>query len=115
MRATRTLTSHFTAFLIGLLALSMTTELATGASLFGDPTCQDWGGLEHQKKRAWVNAFFAPLSLTFKGLQKSKEDRYNDNPKAHEAAINNLDGFCLSHPSSGVQDAAGIYLKKLFE
>ena len=115
MRTRQFLASHDTAVLIGLLALAMSTGLATGASLFGDPTCQDWGRFDYQKKRAWANAFFAPLSLTFKGLQKSKEDKYNDNPKAHEAAINSLDDFCLSHPNSGVQDAAGVYLKKLFE
>jgi len=98
-----------------VLMAAMVTQSAHGASLFGDPSCQDWRRLGYAEKRAWTNAFFAPLSLTFKGLRKSKEDKYNDDPKAHEAAITSLDGFCLRHPDLGVQDAAGVYLKKLFE
>lgn len=99
----------------GLLVMAMSAQTAHGASLFGDHSCQHWHGLGYSHKRAWANAFLAPLSLTLKGLHKSKEDKYNDDPKAHEAAITSIDAFCLSHPDLGAADGAGSYLKKLFE
>ncbi len=88
---------------------------ALGASLFGDHTCTSWKSLPDAQKHTWTNAFLAPLSLTFKGLQKSKEDKYNDDPKASETAIVSIDTFCLEHPALGAADGAGLYLKKLFD
>lgn len=99
----------------GLLAFAMSGQAAQAASLFGDHSCQRWHGLEYAEKRTWTNAFMAPLSLTMKGLQKSPVDKYNDDPKAHQPAIRYIDAFCLSHPNMGASDAAGRYLKKLFD
>jgi hypothetical protein len=104
-----------TRLLFSLLAMTLCTASALGASLFGDHSCQDWRGLEYAQKRTWTNAFLAPLSLTLKGLQKSKEDKYNDDPKAYEPAIIDVDAHCLNHPNLGASDAAGQYLKKLFD
>ena len=104
-----------TGLIAGLLVVTMSAQTAHGASLFGDPSCQSWLGLGHVEKRAWTNAFLAPLSLTLKGLLKSKEDKYNDDPKADEAAISCIDAFCLSHPDLRAADGAGHHLKKLFE
>jgi len=53
--------------------------------------------------------------LTLKGLQKGKEDKYNDDPKAYEPAIIGIDAFCQTHPDWGAADGAGRYLKKLFD
>ena len=99
----------------GLLCLAMSGQTVLGASLFGDHTCQSWQGLGHGEKRAWTNAFLAPLSLTLKGLHKSKEDPYNDDPKAYEKAIIGIDAFCFNHPDLGAADGAGRYLKKLMD
>jgi hypothetical protein len=110
-----TLLQHPMGLRIIVLMAAMAMQTANGASLFGDPTCQDWRGLIYAEKRAWTNAFLAPLSLTFKGLQKSKEDKYNGDPKAHEAAIIDIDAFCMNHQNSMAADGAGKYLKKLFE
>jgi len=104
-----------TGFMAGLLVMAVSAQTANGASLFGDHSCQHWQGLGHSNKRAWTNAFLAPLSLTLKGIQKSKEDKYNDDPRADEAAIMSIDAFCLSHPDLGAADGAGHHLKKLFE
>ena len=101
--------------ILGLLGLAMCSATSHGASLFGDHTCQHWRDLEFGEKRTWTNAFLAPLSLTIKGLQKSKVDKYNDDPKAHEAAIRDIDEFCLNHPDLRAADGAGHYLKKLLE
>jgi hypothetical protein len=104
-----------TGFMAGFFVVLLSGPTALGASLFGDHSCQSWQGLVYSEKRAWTNAFLAPLSLTIKGLQKSKEDKYNDDPKAHEPAIIDLDAYCLKHPDSGAADGAGRYLKKLFD
>jgi hypothetical protein len=98
----------------GLLVMVLSGQTAHGASLFGDHACPSWQSLGYGDKRAWTNAFLAPLSLTLKGLQKSKEDKYNDDPKAYEAAIMDIDAFCLKHPELGAADGAGRYLRKLF-
>lgn len=104
---------------IGLLAgfflLATSGPNALGASLFGDHSCVSWQTLPDADKRAWTNAFLAPLSLTLKGLQKRKEDPYNDDPKAYEKAIVSVDAFCLNHPDLGAADGAGRYLKKLLD
>lgn len=97
-----------------ILLLTMAGPAAIGASLFGDHSCQSWRSLADGEKRNWANAFLAPLSLTLKGLQKSKQDKYNDDPKSHEAAIQSIDDFCVQHPDLGAADGAGRYLKKLF-
>ena len=102
-------------FSLLVLATALCGATAHGASLFGDHSCRHWHGLEYAQKRTWTNAFLAPLSLTLKGLQKSKEDKYNDDPNAHVAAIQNINTFCLNHPDLGASDAAGRYLKELFE
>jgi hypothetical protein len=115
MNATSTSLKNRIHLILGVLAMTISGQTAHGASLFGDHSCQHWHGLGYGEKRAWTNAFLAPLSLTIKGLQKSKEDKYNDDPKAYEAAIMNMDAFCLSHPELSAPDAAGQYLKKLFE
>jgi len=97
------------------MVMALSIQPSQGASLFGDHSCMSWQSLGYAEKRTWTNAFLAPLSLTLKGLQKSKEDKYNDDPKAHEAAIKGIDDFCLKHPDLGAADGAGRYLKKLFE
>lgn len=102
-------------FLAGLLLLTIFGQTAQGASLFGDHACVSWQSLPDTDKRAWTNAFLAPLSLTLKGLQKRKEDPYNDDPKAALKAIVGIDAFCLNHPDLGVADGAGRYLKKLLD
>jgi len=98
-----------------LLIMTLSAQNSLGASLFGDHSCQSWLGLGYAEKRAWTNAFLAPLSLTLKGIQKSKEDKYNDDPKAYEPAILDVDAHCLKHPDSGAADGAGRYLKKLLD
>jgi hypothetical protein len=100
---------------LGWMVMALSAQTSHGASLFGDHSCASWHKLEYVEKRTWTNAFLAPLSLTLKGLQKSKEDKYNDDPKAHEAAIIGIDDFCLNHPDLGAADGAGRYLKKLIE
>ncbi len=103
------------AWRLGWLTLAMHGPASHGASLFGDHTCLSWQNLGYAEKRTWTNAFLAPLSLTLKGLQKSKEDKYNDDPKAYEAAIIGIDAFCMNHPEMNAGDGAGRYLKKLIE
>jgi hypothetical protein len=104
-----------TGLMICWMVMTLSGPTAHGVSLFGDYSCQRWRGLEYAEKRSWTNAFLAPLSLTMKGLQKSKEDKYNDNPKAYQDAIRHIDAFCLIHPDLRAADAAGQHLKKLFE
>jgi hypothetical protein len=115
MNLTVTTYQYRTGFIAGLLVMAMSGTTALGASLFGDHSCQSWLVLGSAEKRAWTNAFLAPLSLTLKGLQKSKEDKYNDDPKAYEPAIMSIDTFCFNHPDLGAADGAGRYLKKLFD
>ena len=81
--------------------------------MFGDFSCKDWGSLEHDRKKAWANAFLAPLSLTHQGLQRTGEDRYNSDPRSFEAAIRGIDEFCVSHPELGPADGAVVHLDKL--
>ena len=97
-----------------LLAIALSPNAAQATSLFGDDSCAHWQGLDAAEKRTWANAFLAPLSLTLKGLQKTQEDKYNDNPQAREAAISAIDSFCLSHPDLGASHGAAEYLKQLF-
>jgi len=54
------------------LACCLTMNPATihAKSLFGDYSCNDWGKLENAPKKLWANAFFAPLSLTYKSIKK---------------------------------------------
>ena len=101
--------------LCGLLSLLLSCPSAQGSSLFGAHSCQHWQGQGVVAKRTWARAFLAPLSLTLKGLQKRKDDPYNDDPQAQEAAVLSIDAFCQMHPRLGAPDAAGLYLKKLFE
>jgi hypothetical protein len=82
-------------------------------SLFGDYSCSDWGKLESAPKKLWANAFFAPLSLTFKSIKKTNKDHYNDDPNSYEIAIDSINGFCESHPDSDVNSGAANYLKIL--
>lgn len=83
------------------------------ASLFGDLSCNDWGALEHSRKKTWTNAFLAPLSLTIQGLKRADQDPYNDDPNSVKPAIRSIDKFCLSHPREGAADGAASYLKNL--
>ncbi len=96
-----------------LMATVFATTNAVAASLFGDFSCTDWGELEHDRKKRWVNAFLAPLSLTIQGLKRAEHDPYNDDPGAGEPAIRSIDQFCLSHPQQGASDGAASYLAEL--
>lgn len=104
---------------IGILACACLAILVCvipdtrAASLFGDFSCKDWGGLEHGRKKSWANAFLAPLSLTIQGLKRAEQDPYNDDPHAAEQAIRSIDAFCLSHPDAGASDGAASYISKL--
>jgi hypothetical protein len=98
---------------LGWMVLALSVQPSHGTSLFGDHACTSWQSLGYAQKGTWTNAFLAPLSLTLKGVQKSKEDKYNDDPKAHETAITSIDAFCLNHPEMNAADGAGRYLKKL--
>ncbi len=104
---------------MGFLAFAFLAVMAAASadagagSLFGDFSCKDWGGLEHNKKIKWANAFLAPLSLTIQGLKRAEQDPYNDDPNAAEPAIRSIDKFCLSHPQDGASDGAASYLSML--
>lgn len=98
-----------------LAALACTTVNATAASLFGDLSCQTWADLDYSRKKTWTNAFLAPLSLTHQGLERTKQDRYNDDPKAVDPAVVSIDTFCLSHPKNSPADGAIAYLNALIE
>ncbi|CAM8655154.1 hypothetical protein MCEGEM3_00155 [Oxalobacteraceae bacterium] len=97
--------------LLGALACAVLNS--TAASLFGDLSCQSWADLDYPRKKTWTNAFLAPLSLTHQGLERTKPDRYNDDPKAVEPAIVSIDKFCLSHPKLSPADGAISYLHAL--
>ena len=96
-----------------LAALACAALNSTAASLFGDLSCQSWAALDYPRKKAWTNAFLAPLSLTHQGLERTKPDRYNDDPKAVEPAIVSIDKFCLSHPKLSPADGAISHLNSL--
>lgn len=96
-----------------LVALSCVISDAKAASLFGDYSCEDWGKLEPQRKKSWVNAFLAPLSLTIQGLKRAEQDPYNDDPNAVDPAIRSIDTFCVSHPQQGSADGAASYIAQL--
>lgn len=98
-----------------LAALACTAVNTTAASLFGDLSCGTWADLDQPTKKTWTNAFLAPLSLTHQGLARTKQDRYNDDPKAVDPAVASIDTFCLSHPKSSPADAAIAYLNALIE
>ena len=98
-----------------LAALACTAVNTTAASLFGDLSCEAWADLDQPTKKTWTNAFLAPLSLTHQGLARTKQDRYNDDPKAVDPAIVSIDTFCLSHPKSSPADGAIAYLNALIE
>jgi hypothetical protein len=93
--------------------LTMNPAIIHAKSLFGDYSCNDWGKLENAPKKLWANAFFAPLSLTYKSIKKTNKDRYNDDPNSHESAIDSINSFCESHPDSDVNSGAANYLKIL--
>ena len=97
-----------------LIATSgMAATEVTAASLFGDYTCAQWQAAAYSAKKAWADAFLAPLSLTIKSMQKSSQDAYNDDPKASQTAVAYIDAYCLSHPERGAADGAADYFKRL--
>jgi hypothetical protein len=108
-------TKFYSWALVLLAALACTAVSAKAASLFGDLSCKAWSDLDYSRKKTWANAFIAPLSLTHQGLERTKPDRYNDDPKAFEAAISSIDNFCLSHPTLGPADGAASYLDVLIQ
>lgn len=103
----------FTRNLICLAVLACTISHARSASLFGDHTCADWGPMPYSSKKDWTNAFLAPLSLTYQGLKKTSEDRYNNDPQAFEHAILSIDHFCDANPKLSPADGAASYLQSL--
>ena len=54
-------------------------------------------------------------SLTHQGLERTKQDQYNDDPKAFEPAIVSIDKFCRAHPKLGPADGAISYLNELIK
>lgn len=98
-----------------LLTLACASVNATAASLFGDLSCQSWADLDYPRKKIWANAFLAPLSLTHQGLERSKQDRYNDDANAVEPAVVSIDNFCLLQPQQSPADGAIAYLNGLIK
>jgi hypothetical protein len=98
-----------------LLTLACAAVNATAASLFGDLSCQAWAVIDYPRKKIWTNAFLAPLSLTHQGLERSKQDRYNDDPSAVEPAVVSIDNFCIAHPQQSPADGAIAYLNELIK
>ena len=101
--------------LVLMAALACAAVNSTAASLFGDLSCEAWADLDQPTKKTWTNAFLAPLSLTHQGLARTKQDRYNDDPKAVDPAVVSIDTFCLSHPKNSPADGAIAYLNALIE
>jgi hypothetical protein len=100
-------------FRICLFALACAMPPTQAASLFGDHSCLGWQKLDYAKKKNWANAFLAPLSLTYQGLQRTGPDKYNDDAKGFESAILSIDDFCLAHPELEAADGAAAYLSAL--
>ncbi len=86
---------------------------AQAVSLFGDHACDDWGKLDLATKKTWANAFLAPLSMAHEDRRKTGTDKYNDEPRAADAAVAGIDRFCVAHPESGAADGAAAYLSSL--
>ena len=101
--------------LVLLAVLACAAVNSTAASLFGDLSCEAWAYLDQPTKKTWTNAFLAPLSLTHQGLERSKQDRYNDDPNAVEPAVVSIDNFCIAHPQQSPADGAIAYLNALIE
>jgi hypothetical protein len=83
------------------------------ASLFGDHSCKDWGGMDYAAKKVWANAFLAPLSLTYQAIQKTGKDNYNDDPESSSNAVTSINNFCLAQPELDASAGAMNYLKIL--
>ncbi len=86
---------------------------AHAVSLFGDHACADWGKLDIATKKTWANAFLAPLSMAHEDRRKTGTDKYNDEPRAADAAVAGIDRFCVAHPERGAADGAADYLSSL--
>lgn len=105
--------NYYLACLIALMSVGSSLSLA--ASLFGDHTCKQWAVLDYATKKSWTNAFLAPLSLTYQGIQKTSKDHYNDNPLSYENAIDNINNYCLLHVEEEATAGALHYLETLSE
>jgi len=51
--------------------------------------------------------------LTHQGIERTKQDHYNDDPNASDPAIISIDKSCVSHPKLGSGDGAAAYLNGL--
>lgn len=100
-------------FLLSFVVLHSSQVQA--ASLFGDYSCKDWGGLDYAAKKVWANAFLAPLSLTYQSIQKTRKDNYNDDPDSSNNAVASINHFCLAQPELDASAGAMNYLKILSE
>jgi hypothetical protein len=69
--------------------------------------------MESSAKKAWVDSFLAPLSLTLKSIQGAKRDAYNDDRQSSGKAVAFVDAYCEAHPDKVAADGAGAYFKML--
>lgn len=96
-------------------ALTVLPWCAGAGSLLGDHTCVQWKTMEALAKKSWVDSFLAPLSLTFKTLQKEKRDAYNADPRASGNAVGFVDAYCAAHPDKVAADGAAAYFQVLMQ
>ena len=102
-----------TVWLVG--ALAVLPHCAGAGSLLGDHTCVQWETMETPVKKSWVDSFLAPLSLTFKTLQKEKRDAYNMDLRASVNAVGFVDVYCAEHPEKVAADGAAEYFQMLMQ
>lgn len=114
-RLTILLNCYYLVIAVLLIQMLWSPMITQAASLFGDHTCKDWSGLEYATKKSWTNAFLAPLSLTYRSIQKTRKDNYNDDPLSYEKAIESIDNFCRTQPEQDASTGAMNFLKKLSE
>ncbi len=96
-----------------LIMATAGTPAATAGSLFGDPACETWPGMEIEARRKWTLAFLAPLSMAYETRQKTGEDKFNSKAEAAERAMASIDGFCAANPGKTAADGAAAHLESL--
>jgi hypothetical protein len=106
----------------GLLAVCLLTAgLSGGAasqtlpgkpySMFGDPMCSEWPGMNAEARFAWTSGFLSILSMGHETSRRTGQQKYKD-LKGIDEVVEVINKHCAANPAAQASEAAAPYLNQ---
>jgi hypothetical protein len=78
-------------------------------SMFGNPMCSEWPGMNADAKFAWTSGFLSILSMGHETSRRAGQQKFKDQ-QGIDAVVEVINQHCANYPQAQASEAAAPYL-----